>query len=119
MPDDFKKLRAEIRQLYAEIAALTKPKCGECPVPYHCCEPDMCKMIETFAKEDGIELPPRTDHPKLPYMGPEGCILEPYQRPLCAIHVCEYHLWNLNFSIKYHHLRACISEKEFELEDGE
>lgn len=118
MRDD-ERMRNELKQLYSEIAALTKPKCGQCRVPYGCCKPDACMMIEAFAKEDGIELPPKTDHPELPYMGPDGCILEPYQRPLCAIHVCENHLWNLDFSTKYFHLRARISEKEFELEDGE
>jgi hypothetical protein len=115
MEEGKEKLEQELRQLYAEIAELTKPKCGECRAPYQCCQPDACGMIEQFAKEDGKELPPKTDHPKLPYMGPNGCILEPYQRPLCAIHVCDNHLVALEFRLKYFDLRERINEKEFEL----
>lgn len=118
MHEDLEEMQAELRGLYQEIADLTKPKCGECNVPYACCQPDVCELIAQFAKEDGIELPPRTDHPRLPFMGPEGCILEPYQRPLCALHVCEKHTWEPRFRAKYYDLRARIAVLEHEIDVG-
>lgn len=30
----------------------------------------------------------RTNHPRLPFMGEKGCVLEPHLRPLCARHAC-------------------------------
>lgn len=47
-----------------------------------------CHMAEEYSLEKGYELPPKTDHPRLPYMGESGCILAPYMRPICAVHVC-------------------------------
>ena len=45
-------------------------------------------MARTFARERyGIELS-ETDHPELPFMGPEGCTVAPYLRPICTIHAC-------------------------------
>jgi hypothetical protein len=31
----------------------------------------------------------RTDHPKLPLMGPNGCTAEPHLRPICTLHTCD------------------------------
>lgn len=117
MSVDREKEQAELNALYVEIAELTKPKCGQCRVPYQCCQPDVCELIALCAKEDGIDLP-RTDHPTLPFMGPEGCTLEPFQRPLCAVHVCENHLWEPVFYEEYMVLRARITEKEYDLHGG-
>lgn len=72
-------------------------------------------MTEALAAEKGIKLE-RTDHPRLPFMGPDGCVLEPYQRPICAVHVCEPHLYKMDgFYQEYFELRELITEKEWEL----
>lgn len=106
----------ELRQLYAEIARITREKCGVCLAPYGCCAPDACEMVEAAAYEDCIELPPKTGHPMVPFMGAKGCILEPYQRPICAIHTCERHLWgDPAFRVQYFELRARIEAKDFEI----
>jgi hypothetical protein len=74
-------------------------------------------MIAELAAEKGKILE-RTDHPRLPFMGPDGCVLEPYQRPICAVHVCEPHLYKPDgFYEEYMRLRQAISEKEWELEE--
>lgn len=106
--------KAELSQLYADIAALTEPRCASCYVPYGCCSYEACRVVGMLAREEGMELP-TTDHPRMPYMGPDGCILEPYQRPYCAIHVCSHHLWDLSFRLQYFELCARITAKESEI----
>ena len=44
-------------------------------------------MAEEIAAEEGVQLIP-TSHPTLKFMGPTGCIVEPYLRPLCTLHTC-------------------------------
>lgn len=63
---------------------------------------------------------PRTDHPKLPLMGPEGCTAAPHFRPLCTLHTC--HINDLGFkpgddewTDQYYHLREQINKLEREL----
>lgn len=74
-------------------------------------------MTAILAEEKGLKLQ-RTDHPKLPFMGPDGCVLEPWQRPICAVHVCEGRLYrDLDFYKAYFELRERIGDKEWELEE--
>ncbi len=77
--------------LYQEIADHTKPECARCFNPYSCCDSMYCNMATEYAeKEWGVDLTPlRTGHDKLPYMGPEGCVVAPHLRPLCALHTCQ------------------------------
>jgi hypothetical protein len=102
-------------QLYAEMAALTKPKCGECRVPHQCCNPEQCEFTARLAADSGVMLN-RTSHPRLPFMGEDGCVVAPHLRPICSVHVCENHLWDLGFSEKYFKLRDAICEAEYEQE---
>lgn len=79
-------------KLYADIAEHTKPVCsGEhphgCRVPFSCCHESICELVIEEAKWKGVELQ-RTDHPRLPLMGPTGCTAAPHLRPMCAVHAC-------------------------------
>lgn len=82
--------------LYQKIADLTSSSCqngtDECAQfagnKYRCCEKQYCEEARRFAKEKyGIDLQ-ETGNPDLPFMGEHGCSVEPYLRPICAMHVC-------------------------------
>lgn len=82
--------------LYQKIADFTSSSCqngtGECAKfagkKYHCCEQKYCELARRFAKEKyNIDLQD-TGNPDLPFMGENGCTVEPYLRPICAMHVC-------------------------------
>lgn len=77
-------------ELYKKMSDLTHIKCMECYclAPNRCCDRIYCDLAEQESRAKGYSLPPRTDHPTLPYMGPTGCILEPHMRPLCTLHTC-------------------------------
>ncbi len=84
-----------LKSLLRKMADLTAPKCagtggvGSCNPPHSCCSPEYCEMTLGYAKESwGVELQ-RTEHPRLPLMGPLGCIAEPHLRPLCTLHLCK------------------------------
>ena len=91
---DVKKKREQAVELFQKIADLTAPGCagegpGACRVPHSCCSPEYCASTIEYAKEFwNVELKP-TDHPKLPLMGPSGCIAAPHVRPMCAVHLCQ------------------------------
>ena len=81
-----------LKRKYAEIAEFTRPKClGECPEPGACCRRPYCLLAGARAAEFGMN-PATQAHAELPFMGADGCVLPPYLRPLCAVHVCEVHL---------------------------
>lgn len=113
-------VRLRVIQLYKEIAVLTKPECENVCGPKHvrktrCCEALYCETaIEHARKKWSVELP-RTNHPELPLMGPDGCTAEPHLRPICAVHTCEVN--NLGCKVgdpawtrKYMKLRNEITE---------
>lgn len=82
--------KSELKRLYQEMADLTGPDCAShCKIPRNCCEPFSCKVTELFAKEYwGIDLP-KTNHPRLLFMGEHGCTVEPHLRPFCTLHHCD------------------------------
>ena len=106
-------MTSELKELYKEIAALTKAKCGQCRVPYGCCDAWHCEMTAKYAEEQGVKLQ-RTNHPKFPFLDGDGnCIVPPHLRPICAVHVCENHLWkDLAFHDRYFKLRDRICQLE-------
>lgn len=112
-----KRLRIAIWQ---EMADLTRPKCLACTWagPNRCCERMHCDEAAYWAKDKwGVELKPTGYHPELPFMGPEGCVVPPHLRPICAVHVCERHyLFDAAFGQKYFDLRARLDELESGLE---
>lgn len=105
----------ELKILYQQMSDLTKPKCGQCNIPHGCCGHEHCEETKAYAKEEyGVSLE-STGHPTLPFMGTNGCVVEPYLRPICSVHVCEkWYMTNLEFSDKYFSLRDQLSEAEFE-----
>ena len=108
--------------LWAEMAAHTKPKCGSptCSTlsPNRCCSRFYCIAAMGHAESEGVVLAP-TDHPELPGMGPDGCTFPPHLRPMCTMHQC--HINSIGvlptdraWTEKYFELRAEIDEAEFE-----
>ena len=82
----------QLKRKYQQIADLTAPRCLEqCHEPGACCTPRYCDLAEARARELGI-IPPVQRHSVLKYMGEGGCVVPPYLRPLCAVHVCDHHV---------------------------
>lgn len=101
-------------RLYQQLADLTEPKCRQCRVPQSCCSAEYCDMAFQNASEKGITLTP-TDHPRLPLMGPTGCIAPPHVRPLCTFHVCSISALGFDpkdraFTKEYFRLRGQIEK---------
>lgn len=89
---------AVVAQVLVEIAELTASGCGNSPEciaqgygdrPYRCCSRLYCEVTRRYCQSKGITLTD-TGHPDLPFMGPDGCILPPEYRPICAIHTCQW-----------------------------
>lgn len=98
--------------LYQQMYELTNPKCGSCRAPNTCCDKMYCEATIAYANQEwNVELS-STGHPKLPLMGPKGCVAAPHLRPLCTVHVCEQHLMDVEFSEKYFDLRDQLNEQE-------
>lgn len=111
----------KLRNLYQEIASLTRPKCGQCLVPWQCCAPEHCDMVRQYAWEEyEIRLAIVDENARLPYLNPDGtCSVEPWLRPICAVHVCERHFWkDLDFCKRYSELREQIEIADFERMGG-
>lgn len=110
----------ELCALYDEIARITEDRCRKCVVPYQCCNPEYCAIAVKWARDDyDIDLEPRRppqEGQRAPFLAPDGaCVLEPWLRPMCAVHVCEGHLWrDLDFHAKYMDLRDQIGERQLE-----
>ena len=105
------KNKEEVIRLSKEMYELTRPKCGECHLPFSCCDKRYCELAIEYAKENwGIELAP-TDNNELPLLGPDGCIAAPHLRPVCTVHVCERsYLSDAEYIEKYFDLRDKLSE---------
>lgn len=112
---------ADLIQLYAEMAAHTEPECAStCRRPHSCCSPEYCEATIEYASERWDLTLDRTDHPKLPLMGPSGCTAAPHLRPMCTFHTCDinglgYKRDDLGFvwTNKYFQIREAIEEKEY------
>jgi hypothetical protein len=106
-------------RLFREMSELTAPECaGVCKIPHSCCSPEYCDMVEDMAVESGVALT-RTDHPRLKFMGPHGCIVEPHLRPLCTLHTCDinglgFKRGDAAWTKRYFKLREAIEETMWE-----
>lgn len=90
--------QSRLVELYKEIADMTLPECRACRAPLSCCSPEYCEMAKEVAKDHwNVELVP-TNHPRLPFMGPNGCTVAPHLRPLCSLHTCSVN--SLGFKLK-------------------
>jgi len=109
----------ELQRLYEAIAALTRERClHHCPEPGGCCGPQYCDLAEERAAQFGVQLPVQA-HPRLKYMGPRGCVVPAYLRPLCAVHVCEMQvLQHEDFARVYLGLRETVCRTEERLGPG-
>lgn len=103
----------QLQATYQEIADLTLPRCMEqCHEPGGCCAPEYCDLAEARAREFGVELPLQ-ENAALKYMGREGCVVPPYLRPLCAVHVCDYQVMrDSQFGEAYLKLREAVRRAE-------
>jgi hypothetical protein len=114
-------LRQKLIALYAEMAKLTLPECHGCRLPLSCCKPEYCDETMQWARERwGVELQP-TNHPKLPLMGPAGCIAAPHLRPICTVYTCDVGSFgckknNSAWTEQYWRLREELNDLEAELE---
>jgi hypothetical protein len=105
-----------LKRKYRRIADITRPRCLEqCHEPGACCTPRYCELAQTRAREFGVRLPEQ-GHPTLKYMGTQGCVVPPYLRPLCAVHVCDYHVMRDDaFARAYLELREEVCRAEAEV----
>jgi hypothetical protein len=110
----------ELIAAWKALADHTRAKCGtpHCRVipelrPHRCCDRQYCVMAKEYAKDRyGIELQP-TGHPDLPFMGPNGCTVEPYLRPICSLHQCSINSMGVlrgdpSWTVEYFRLRETI-----------
>lgn len=74
--------------LWNEMYEMTNKECGKCRAPYSCCSPEYCEQADDYSQEHGVILQ-RTGHLKLPFMGPNGCIVPPHLRPTCTVYTCD------------------------------
>lgn len=105
--------------LFQRMSELTRPECDKCRVPRSCCDAMYCGCTEDYAREEwGIDLTSlKTDHPTLPFMGPNGCVVEPYLRPICTLHTCDINGIGMKkgdpeWTDRYFELREQIEELE-------
>lgn len=77
-----------LKDLYAQMSALTAPSCAACPTAFSCCASHHCEVAMAWAKFAwGVELAP-TGHPALPLLGARGCTAPAHLRPICTVHTC-------------------------------
>lgn len=88
-------MNPELVDLYRQMSDHTKGVCGgptcykdpKYAAAHRCCSPEYCEMAKDWAKAFyDIELK-ETGH-RIPFMGPEGCIVAPHLRPICTVHAC-------------------------------
>lgn len=117
---------AILRVLLQEMADLTEPECSTaCNRPHSCCDPMYCAVTADYAKSSyGITLE-QTGHPTLPFMGPTGCTVQPYLRPLCSVHTCDISSFGFKkddpdgaWTQQYFDLRDRINDLMFETSNG-
>jgi hypothetical protein len=107
-------------QLFQEMSDLTQPECAKnCLIPFHCCSPEYCELAIQIAKDEWNTELVRTDHHKLPLMGPNGCTAAPHFRPLCTLHTCAINNWAFKpgdpgWTKRYFKLRNAIDEADYE-----
>lgn len=74
------------KELSQQMYLLTKGECDKgCRSKHGCCSVNNCLMAKEVAKSLNINLPEMIGNM---YLSEAGCILEPWQRPVCTIHVC-------------------------------
>ena len=105
------KNKDEIIRLSKEMYEITRPKCGNCKLPFSCCDKRYCELSIEYAKKYwNVDLTP-TDNEEFPLLGPDGCIAAPHLRPVCTVHVCEQnYVRDEYYCEKYFELRDRLGE---------
>lgn len=99
---------------FANLAALTAPKCAGCRAAFQCCSAAHCEAARDFALDTfGIRL--EEGEGPLPFLGVNGCTVPPHLRPICAVHVCESHLADEAFAAVYFEAREAAEDLLMEL----
>lgn len=93
---------------------ITNAECKKCKVPFSCCSLEYCEQADEYSQEQGVTIQ-RTDHPTLPFMGPNGCIVLPHLRPCCTVHTCDvaslgFHKSDPDWTDRYWELRGKLSD---------
>jgi len=106
--------------LFQKMSEMTSPECAKCRNPHSCCDALYCQCAEIYAKDEwGVDLTPlKTDHPKLPFMGSDGCVVPPHLRPLCTMYTCDINSLGIKkgdpvWTEKYFTLREEIDDLEW------
>ncbi len=115
----------ELIRLYAEMSDITRPRCGigacRSRSTNRCCAAYYCAMAVEWARDAwGVELEP-TDHPTIPFMGEQGCVVPPHLRPICTMHDCTINSVGCDpkdeaFTERYFDLRGRIDDLEYQRE---
>lgn len=82
----------ELITAYKDVHDLTNGDCKHlCNPnrPYSCCSKEYCDVAKQWAFDEyGIELKV-VSNGNLPFVGKDGCVVEPHLRPLCTLHHCD------------------------------
>lgn len=105
----------ELKELYEEMSRLTKEQClKDCTTLSgnigSCCDKMYCEIALENAEKVGVPLIRREGN--LPALGSDGCIVPPYLRPMCTMHVCDKSLRGGSFFKSYFELRDKINAME-------
>lgn len=109
-------MRDRLKELYQKLYELTNPVCStKCFLPRTCCSPEYCDLAILWARAKWQETLVPTGHPRLPMMGPSGCIAPPHTRPMCTAHICEMTLYRQgqDYWNEYWKIRMDIDEIEW------
>lgn len=77
-----------------KLQRLTERACATCPSEnhvrpkYRCCDDAFCGMVESALKAVGRPVPEYTGNSEVRFMGPNGCVVAPEDRPGCSGYVC-------------------------------
>jgi hypothetical protein len=88
---------------FKKLSELTSPKCAQCPgqAQTRCCDKMFCDLNKALATGKGYSLPEGPNLAGIPFMGENGCVLSPEQRPYCTGYVCPPHFADREFRRQY------------------
>lgn len=119
--------KEELISLYREMYELTEPECRcSCRLPRSCCAPEHCEFAAAVTKELWDEdINPQRTGSEIPFMGENGCVLEPHLRPNCTLHTCDINAFGFKmhpaldseWDKKYWALRERINELTWQMQE--
>ena len=119
--EDRGRLHEKLIKKYEEMYALTKQKCDDMRkdrgcFSTGCCDSGYCELAENRAKEFNVKLTP-TNNPRIKFLDEKGnCIVPPYLRVLCTIHICDKLFFgDAKFGEEYFKIRDELDKLEYKL----